>query len=227
MFCTFTSKIPFKKFKVPLIGMLSLVLVNALCIYLFSPSQGTAVIGSRTLIIGSSSMRYALSLEELWYLAVVCLKLFTIFPMALLFVFCTHPSEFASSLNKIGLSYRISYSISLSLRYIPEITDDFTNIMHAQEARGVDISKNVSLAKRVKNVTKVLAPLILSSIDKIDIITNAMILRGFGIRKKRTWYRERKLCPIDWIAIFVALLLVFVAFYFRFGLGVKYWYPFN
>ncbi len=227
MFCTFTSKIPFKKFKVPLIGMLSLVLVNALCIYLFSPSQGTAVIGSRTLIIGSSSMRYALSLEELWYLAVVCLKLFTIFPMALLFVFCTHPSEFASSLNKIGLSYRISYSISLSLRYIPEITDDFANIMHAQEARGVDISKNVSLAKRVKNVTKVLAPLILSSIDKIDIITNAMILRGFGIRKKRTWYRERKLCPIDWIAIFVALLLVFVAFYFRFGLGVKYWYPFN
>ena len=118
-FCVFTSKIPFKKFKVPSIGMLFLVVVNALCIYLFSPAQGTAMIGSRTVILGLETMHYALTLETLWYLAVVCMKLFTIFPMALLFVFCTQPSEFASSLNKIGLNYRISYSISLALRYIP------------------------------------------------------------------------------------------------------------
>ena len=154
------------------------------------------------------------------------MKLFTIFPMALLFVFCTQPSEFASSLNKVGLSYRISYSISLALRYIPEITDDFSNIMHAQQARGVDISKNVPLKTRIVNVSKVLAPLVLSSIDRIDVITNAMVLRGFGINKKRTWYRERKLNAIDWILLVLTLSFVVLAFVSRFKFGIKYWYPF-
>ena len=221
-----TSKVPFKKFKVPTLGMLMLVLANALFIYLFSPMQGTDVIGTRTVLLGAESMRYALTAETLWYLLVVCMKLFTIFPMALLFVFCTQPSEFASSLNKVGLSYRISYSISLALRYIPEITDDFSNIMHAQQARGVDISKNVPLKTRIVNVSKVLAPLVLSSIDRIDVITNAMVLRGFGINKKRTWYRERKLNAIDWILLVLTLSFVVLAFVSRFKFGIKYWYPF-
>ncbi len=223
--CVATSGIPFKKFRVPAVGMIFLVVVNALCIYLFSPAQGTAVIGTRTVILGAESARYALTMETLWYLLVVCMKLFTIFPMALLFVFCTQPSEFASSLNKIGLSYRISYSISLALRYIPEITDDFSNIMHAEQARGVDISKNVSLKSRIVNVSKVLAPLVLSSIDRIDVITNAMILRGFGIRKKRTWYRARKLQAMDWIVLFIVLAFVVLVFISRFAFGIKYWYP--
>lgn len=221
-----SSGVPFKKFKVPTMGMIMLVIMNALFIYLFSPGQGPDVIGTRTVLLGAESARYALTAETLWYLAVVCMKLFTIFPMALLFVFCTQPSEFASSLNKIGLSYKISYSVSLSLRYIPEITDDFSNIMHAQEARGVDISKNVSLKKRIVNVSKVLAPLVLSSIDRIDVITNAMVLRGFGNSKKRTWYRERKMKALDWIIIILSLSFIIFAFVSRFAFGVKYWYPF-
>lgn len=223
--CIFISRIPLKKFKVPTIGMIFLVLANALFIYLFSPGQGTEVIGTRTVILGAESSHYALTLETLWYLLVVCMKLFTIFPMALLFVFCTQPSEFASSLNHIGLSYRISYSISLALRYIPEITDDFSNIMYAQQARGVDISKNVSIKSRIVNVSKVLAPLVLSSIDRIDIITNAMVLRGFGTRKRRTWYRERKLRAVDWVIILLTLFFVIFAFVSRVAFGVKYWYP--
>ena len=225
--CVLTSGIPFKKFKVPTAGMILLVTLNALFIFLFSPGQGPEVIGTRTVLLGSEGARYALTAETLWYLAVVCMKLFTIFPMALLFVFCTQPSEFASSLNKIGLSYKISYSISLSLRYIPEITDDFSNIMHAQEARGVDISRNVSLKTRIVNVSKVLAPLVLSSIDRIDVITNAMVLRGFGNSKKRTWYRERSMKALDWIIIILAIAFIVLAFVSRFSFDVKYWYPFG
>ena len=51
-------------------------------------------------------------------------------------------------------------------------------------------------------------PLIFSSIEKIDIISNAMILRGFGKRKKRTWYQARKMKMPDVIAIFVTAIFV-------------------
>ena len=61
---------------------------------------------------------------------------------------------------------------------------------------------------RIKNISYTLMPLIFSSIEKIDIISNAMILRGFGKRKKRTWYQARKMKMPDVIAIFVTAIFV-------------------
>ncbi len=221
-----TCKVPFRKFRPLLVAMLGVITLNALFIYLFSPGQGTLYLGTRTVLLGPSSAKYALTAETLFYLVVVCLKYFTIFPIALVFVFCTQPSEFASSLNRIGISYRISYAVSLALRYIPEITDDFVHIMHAQQARGVDISKNVPLRRRISNVSKVLAPLVLSSIDRIDIITNAMVLRGFGKGKRRTWYRATAMKASDYLVIFGCFGLLAVSLTARFGFGVMFWRPF-
>lgn len=221
------SKIPFRRFVPLMCIMLFMITVNALAIFLFSPDQGSYYIGSRTIILGNPDMHYALSLETLIYLITVCLKYFTIFPIALVFVFATHPSEFASSLNRLKLSYRISYAVALTLRYIPEITDDFRHIMNAQMARGVDISKNVKLAKRISNVSKVLGPLLLSSLDRIDTISNAMVLRGFGKnRKKRTWYMSRKMRAADYLAIFVMLAILSTSFILRFYCNIMFYYPF-
>ena len=48
----------------------------------------------------------------------------------------THPSQFASSLNQIGVSYKIAYSVSLTLRYIPDVQEEYQTIKLSQEARG-------------------------------------------------------------------------------------------
>lgn len=170
--------------------------------------------------------RYTVTLETLFYLTVVTAKLYTIFPMALLFVFTTHPTEFAASLNKIGVSYKVAYAVSLTLRYLPEITKDFVNIIHSQQARGVDISKKVSLSRRIKNVSSVLIPLILSSLDKAEVISNAMTLRGFGKQKKRTWYNARSLGKLD-LMVFLFMILLFSSYlYLRAGVEGMFWYPF-
>ena len=220
-------KIPFRTFKTLIIAMLYVVTLNAIFIYLFSPDQGTIYIGTRTVLIGDMTQKYALTLEMIWYLLIVSLKYFTIFPIALVFVSCTHPSEFSCSLNRIGLNYRLSFSVGLALRYLPEVTSTFVHIMHAQMARGVDISKNVKLSKRIKNVSRVLGPLVLSSMDRIEIITQALILRGFCREPKRTWYKERPLKLNDWIVIILLLFWIGFAFVSRFYFKVKFWYPFN
>jgi len=80
--------------------------------------------------------------------------------MALLFILATNPSEFAASLNKIGVSYKISYSVSIALRYIPDIQREYHDISFAQQARGIDMSKKEKLGKRIKNIYSVLMPLI-------------------------------------------------------------------
>ncbi len=72
--------------------------------------------------------RDTLTTEQLFYEFNVAIKYFTTIPLALIFILTTDTSEFASSLNRIGVSYRISYTVSLSLRYIPDIQDIFLRL---------------------------------------------------------------------------------------------------
>ena len=53
-----------------------------------------------------------------------------------------NPSEFAASLNSIGISYKVGYSVAIALRYIPDIQRDYHSISQAQQARGVELGKN-------------------------------------------------------------------------------------
>ena len=63
--------------------------------------------GSRTELLRFGGP-YTLTLEQLFYHLNVILKNACTIPSVLLFVCTTNPSEFAASLNKIGVSYRIS-----------------------------------------------------------------------------------------------------------------------
>ncbi|WP_320128037.1 DUF3744 domain-containing protein [uncultured Sphaerochaeta sp.] len=220
-----TCKVPMRKFRPFIFAICYVILINALFIFLFSPDQGRIYLGTRTIILGPVTARYALSLETLFYLLVVCLKYFAIFPVALLFVTCTHPSHFSSSLNRIGVRYRTAYAVGLAMRYLPEVTASYVHILHAQMARGVDISKNVSLRKRIGSVSKILAPLVLSSLDRIDVVTNAMVLRGFGKNKKRTWFLSTSLKPADLLVLVVFSLWLAFSLYERFVKGIMFWYP--
>ncbi len=60
-------------------------------------------------------------------------------------------------------------------------------------------------------MTTILMPLVFTSLDRIDVITNAMELRGFGKGKKRTWYKTRKLRNADYIMIVVSILAIMIS----------------
>ena len=68
----------------------------------------------------------------------------------------THPSQFASSLNQIGVPYKIAYSVSLTLRYIPDLQEEFFTIKMSQEARGMELSKKASLMQRIKGNLRII-----------------------------------------------------------------------
>ena len=86
------------------------------------------------------------------------------------------------------MSYKISYSVALALRYIPDIQREYHDIAQSQQARGIGMGKKASLVRRLKAASSILIPLILSGMDRIEVISNAMELRGFGKNKKRTLY---------------------------------------
>ena len=116
--------------------------------------------------------------------------------------------------------------MALALRYIPDIQRDYRNISTAQQARGVELGKKVKLHKRVKNSISVLMPLIMSSLSRIEAISNAMELRGFSKEKKRTWYVQRKFSSSDYIAIAFGAVILAASLIITFHDGNRFWNPF-
>ena len=219
------SKIEFKEVSFVLYFILFFLLLNALFIFIFAPYQGVEIYGSRTDLLHLIGP-YTITKEQLFYELNVVLKYFATIPMALLFILTTDPSEFAASLNKLGVSYKAAYTVSIALRYIPDVQRDYKDISFAQQARGIDLSKKEKLSKRIKNSAAILMPLIFSSLERIDKISLAMELRAFGNNKKRTWFNRRKFEKRDYISILVLIIILLISIVMIKVDGSRFYNPF-
>lgn len=219
------SKIRVKDVSFMLGATMIFMVLNNLLIYLFSPEHGVSIYGSRTVLLELVG-RYTITAEQLFYHLNVVLKYTSTIPIVLLFVCTTDPSEFASSLNRIGVSYRISYAVALALRYIPDIQREYRDISLAQQARGVEMSKKASFTSRLKSAGKILIPLVMSSLERIDTISNAMELRGFGKGKKRSWYSGKPFTKGDFIAMGISAALLVLSVVLTALNGDRFFNPF-
>jgi len=200
--------------------------LNLAAIYLFSPEQGVKIFQTRHVILEGHG-RFTLTAEQLFYEINIFLKYITIIPPAILLIVTTHPSEFAASLNRIGVPYTAAYAVSLTLRYIPDIQRDFEAISQSQQARGLELSRKASWLKRLKRMTPLLFPLIFSSLDRIDVISRAMELRGFGKNKQRSWYSARPFNRADKAALIISILLFAAGMWFTFRGASRFFNPFE
>ncbi len=186
------------------------LLLNNLFVYLFAPEYGVELYESRTVLLTIAGP-YTITLQQLFYHLNMTMK-----------VICVVPA----SLSSIGVSYRIGYSVSLALRYIPDVQREYHNISQAQQARGIDLSGKDKVFTRLKNSVAILLPLVLSSLNRIETVSNAMELRGFGKNKKRTWYAKRKMQRNDWLAIGFVLTVLVVDMVVTFWDGNRFYNPF-
>lgn len=222
----YMSKIPYKNIKPLLWVMVVFNIVNSIFILLITPTYGTKLVGSNTSVL---NIGYAtINLETIMYVLTLALKYANLLPITLIFIFTTHPSRFASSLNKIGLPYKIAYAINIAFRYIPDIQEEFKTIVNAQQARGLSFKKGeASLGQRIKNVASVGLPLVISSLHRIEVVTNAMELRSFGKYKKRTWYSSTSLKKSDYGTLVFCILFLVICFWIKAKFFTGLWYPFR
>lgn len=199
--------------------------INVLAIFIFSPYEGCKIYNSRTELLHIAG-NYSFTAEQLFYEMNIILKYCTIVPSVFMFITSTNPSEFAASLNRIKVPYTASYSVAIALRYVPDVQSEFNKIKNAQEARGIEMSSKANIFSRLKNMAAILFPLVFSSMEKIDSVTNAMELRGFGKHKSRTWYSSKKLKAGDWIVIILTIVFSAIALLITYKDGSRFWNPF-
>jgi energy-coupling factor transport system permease protein len=201
------SKIKFAQIRLMVVYVLIFLITNAVISFFFSPEQGVTIYGTRhniTRLYGG----YMLTWEQLFYQVTQFFKYASVIPFGIIFLLTTDPSEFASSLNRIGVHYKAAFALALTLRYFPDIQREYRDISLAQQARGLDLSRKAKFASRFKNSLLILIPLISSSLERIEVISNAMDLRGFGKSKTRTWYTARKMTRLDYSALAVSALIL-------------------
>lgn len=63
--------------------------------------------------------------------------------------------------------------------------------------------------------------------ERIETISNAMELRGFGKGETRNWYSDRKFSKMDILCMVVSLLLMLVSFALTYWNGSRYFNPFT
>ena len=221
------SGLQFRQIRLMLIYVIIFLLTNFVLTFIFSPTYGTEIYGT-THVLFVITPRYTVTLEQLLYQCSKTLKYASVVPLGMIFLLTTNPSEFAASLNRIGISYKGTYAVSLTLRYFPDMIRSYQDIAVAQQSRGLDLSKKEKLGTRIKNIMNICVPLILSTLDRIELISNAMELRGFGKHKKRTWYVAKPLKRSDWCSMVFGVLFFAASLFMTMveNGGSRFWNPF-
>ncbi|PKO15978.1 MAG: hypothetical protein CVU39_09995 [Chloroflexi bacterium HGW-Chloroflexi-10] len=200
------SRIKFSQIRLMVIYVLIFLVTNAVISFFFSPEQGVTIYGTRHEITGLYA-GLSLTWEQIFYQVTKFFKYASVIPFGIIFLLTTNPSEFASSLNGIGVNYKAAFAVALTLRYFPDVQRDYRDISLAQQARGLDLSHKAKFSDRFKNALLIVIPLIFSSLDRIELISNAMDLRGFAKSKRRTWYTSKKLTKQDYTALAISALI--------------------
>ena len=204
------SKIKFSQIRLMVIYVLIFLVTNAVISFFFSLEQGVRIYGTRHDIVEIFG-GYKLTWEQIFYQVTKFFKYASVVPFGIIFLLTTNPSEFASSLNGIGVNYKAAFAVALTLRYFPDVQRDYHDISQAQQARGLELSHKAKFTDRFKNSLLIVIPLIFSSLESIELISNAMDLRGFAKSRTRTWYTSKKLTSGDYTAIAISALVFFAS----------------
>ena len=220
------AEIKFSQIRIMMYYVIVFLVLNFILTFVFSPQYAVELYGTKHEIFTIAG-NYVVTWEQLLYQLTKTVKYASVVPLGMLFLLTTNPSEFAASLNGMKINYKAAYAVSLTLRYFPDMVRDYNDIALAQQSRGLDLSKKEKVGTRIKNVVNICIPLIFSTLTRIEVITNAMDLRGFGKHKKRTWYSRKKFTKGDYVTIaFCVAVFVGIILFCQLHYHGRFWNPF-
>ena len=143
-------------------------------------------------------------------------RMLLIILMSALLMYTTTPTELTDGFEKcFALKGNVAMGITIALRFIPTLLDETERIMKAQASRGVDFNHG-GVFKRFRSIISLIIPLFISALERSEELANAMIVRGYDPKAKRTRYRLLRFSWRDIIAflfigaIFAGIIVLFV-----------------
>ncbi len=167
--------------------------------------------------------------EGIWNAVFMFFRIFSLVTVTGLFLtYTTTPMDLTdalesllSPLKKLHVPVHVfAMMMSITLRFIPTLSEETEKIMNAQKARGADFLSG-SLLKRAKALIPILIPLFVSAINRALELANAMECRCYHGGDGRTRLNVLKFHAVDWIS--AAVLIGFgVSLFFLNGVTLGY-----
>ena len=216
------SKVNFLQLFKSLSGMWMFILI-LMAIYIFVPNSDTYHLELGTVFtLGSLTVRWNAFCQS----GYIILRLILMIALTMVLTSTTKPMDmtyaFEWYLGPLKLikpcryfAHEIAMTLSIALRFIPTLLDETERIMKAQASRGVDFNRG-GIFKRFGAVIALIIPLFVSALERSEELANAMIVRGYDPRAKRTRYRLLRFTWRDAIAfvlitgLFAGIIILFV-----------------
>jgi len=153
--------------------------------------------------------------EGIWNAIFMFLRILSLVTVTGLFLtYTTTPMDLTdalesllSPLKKLHVPVHVfAMMMSITLRFIPTLSEETEKIMNAQKARGADFLSG-SLLKRAKALIPILIPLFVSAVNRALELANAMECRCYHGGDGRTRLHVLRYHAADWIC--AGVLIVF------------------
>ena len=131
-------------------------------------------------------------------------------------LFTTDQARLVRGLVRFGLSHRAGMLVVLALRSIWLLSEVYSGVLDAQQARGLIIRGRNPIAQARARLP-ILVVVVVNALRMVDSLTLSLSARGFDSTAPRSVYRELRMTGTDWVLLAVAiagcggLLLVRVA----------------
>jgi energy-coupling factor transport system permease protein len=148
-----------------------------------------------------------ITLDGILFALLLALRLMAMIIMLPLVNFTTPVQIFALGMVKMGMPYRLAYTMTTALNLVPILQVETGVIVDAQRLRAMQSFEKGKLADKLKAYPALVTPLVIGSMRRAQLMAVAMDSRAFGASKSRTYLEDIILHPRDWV--FIALTVLF------------------
>ncbi len=138
------------------------------------------------------------TLEGILFAVLLALRLMAMIIMLPLVNFTTPIQNFALGMVKMGLPYRLAYTMTTALNLVPILQGETGVIVDAQRLRAMQSFEKGKLVEKLKAYPALVTPLVIGSMRRAQLMAVAMDSRAFGATKSRTYLEDIRMHPWDW-----------------------------
>jgi len=186
----------FMKILLPIIGFLFIVQA------IFYP--GTTPLIKPLIPIGKGIGQ--VTLEGLLFAVLLALRLMAMIIMLPLVSFTTPVQSFALGMVKMGLPYKLAYTLTTALNLVPILQIETGVIVDAQKLRAMQTFEKGKIGEKMRAYPALVTPLVIGSMRRAQLMAVAMDSRAFGASKSRTYLEDISMHFKDWAFLIGSIL---------------------
>jgi energy-coupling factor transport system permease protein len=153
-----------------------------------------------------------------WFGLDMALKLDCFLAAGILFLSVTRIEEFAYALTRLGLPYKVGFTMTMAFRLVPVFVDAAATVVEAQRCRGLDFERG-GLGQRIRRYVPVIVPVFMGALRRADQMAMTLDARGFQADRTRTVLEPYTVRWLD-VAVAAAVLAGAAAYLMLWKAGI-------